>query len=64
VTARAAIAATLVSVAVTFAFEHRTHGQGYRGLPSLIWGTLAGMVAILFLIETPKKTKREPLHHH
>src|SRR5215468_9039835 len=54
VTARAAIAATLVSVAVTFALEHRTHGQGYRGLPSLIWGTLAGVVAMILLIAAPK----------
>jgi SSS family solute:Na+ symporter len=47
VTARAAIAATLVSVAVTFALEHLTKGRGYAGLPSLIWGTLAGMFAMI-----------------
>src|SRR5262249_54605900 len=47
VTARAAIAATLVSVAVTFALENKTKGQGYEGLPSLIWGTLAGMFAMI-----------------
>ena len=54
VTARAAIAATLVSVAVTFALELLTKGQGYVGLPSLIWGTLAGMVATVLLIASPK----------
>jgi SSS family solute:Na+ symporter len=47
VKARAAIAATLVSVAVTFALEHHTKGRGYAGLPSLIWGTLAGMFAMI-----------------
>jgi solute:Na+ symporter, SSS family len=64
VTARASIAATLVSVTVTFALELLTKGRGYAGLPSLIWGTLAGMVAILLLIETPKKTSRDSLHNH
>jgi SSS family solute:Na+ symporter len=54
VTARAAIAATLVSVAVTFALERLTEGQGYAGLPSLIWGTLAGMFAIILLVAAPK----------
>lgn len=54
VTARAAIAATLVSVAVTFALERLTGGQGYAGLPSLIWGTLAGIFATVLLVVTPK----------
>jgi Na+/proline symporter len=56
VTARAAIAATLVSVAVTFALERLTQGQGYAGLPSLIWGTLAGLVAVVLLVTTPRLT--------
>jgi solute:Na+ symporter, SSS family len=64
VTARAAIAATVVSVAVTFALELLTKGRGYAGLPSLIWGALAGMAALLLLIETPKKTSRDSLHNH
>jgi len=58
VTARAAIAATLVSVAMTFALEHLYHGKGYAGLPSLIWGTLAGMFAIILLVATPKLTAK------
>jgi SSS family solute:Na+ symporter len=56
VTARAAIAATLVSVALTFTLERLTGGQGVAGLPSLIWGTLAGMFAIILLAKTPKLT--------
>jgi Na+/pantothenate symporter len=56
VTARAAIAATLVSVAMTFALEHLTQGKGYAGLPSLIWGTLAGVFAMVLLVATPKLT--------
>jgi len=49
VTARAAIAATLISVATTFTLERLTNGQGYSGLPSLIWGTLAGLVVMIFV---------------
>ena len=64
VTARAAIAATLVSVAVTFTLELLTKGQGYAGLPSLIWGTLAGLVATVLLIATPKLTRRDSIHNH
>jgi solute:Na+ symporter, SSS family len=56
VTSRAAIAATLVSVAVTFALERLTQGQGYAGLPSLIWGTLAGMFAMILLVAAPRLT--------
>jgi Na+/pantothenate symporter len=56
VTARAAIAATLVSVALTFTLERLTGGQGVAGLPSLIWGTLAGMFAMILLAKTPKLT--------
>jgi len=56
--ARAAIAATLVSVAVTFALERLTEGQGYAGLPSLIWGTLAGMFAMILSIISPAFAKR------
>jgi SSS family solute:Na+ symporter len=57
VTSRAAIAATLVSVAVTFALERLTGGQGYGGLPSLIWGTVAGMFAMILLVVTTPKSK-------
>jgi hypothetical protein len=35
---------------VTFALERLTNGQGYSGLPSLIWGTLAGLVVMTFLM--------------
>ncbi len=47
VTARAAIATMLVSVAVTFALERLTGGQGQWGVPSLTWGTLAGLVVMI-----------------
>ncbi len=44
VTARAALATMIVSVAVTFTMERLTNGQGQWGLPSLVWGTAAGLV--------------------
>jgi SSS family solute:Na+ symporter len=47
VTARAAIATMLVSVAVTFALERLTEGQGKWGAPSLIWGALAGLAVMV-----------------
>jgi len=50
VTSLAAITAMLVSVSVTFALERLTDGRGYGGAPSLIWGTLAGLVVIIFLV--------------
>jgi solute:Na+ symporter, SSS family len=56
-TSRAAIAATLVSVALTFTLERFTGGQGYKGLPSLIWGTLAGLFAMILLV-TIERTRR------
>jgi Na+/pantothenate symporter len=56
VTARAAMAATLVSVALTFTLERLTGGQGYAGLPSLIWGTLAGLFAMILFVATPGLT--------
>jgi SSS family solute:Na+ symporter len=54
VTARSAIAATLVSIAVTFVLEYLTDKKGYEGLPSLIWGTLAGLFAMILFVATPK----------
>jgi solute:Na+ symporter, SSS family len=56
VTSRAAGAATLVSVALTFTLERLTRGQGYAGLPSLIWGTLAGLFMMILLV-TIEKTR-------
>src|SRR5262249_15781079 len=67
VTSRAAIAAMLVSVAVTFALERLTDGRGYYGLPSLIWGTLAGLVVMIFGVfmrESNAKTPRTPVIWH
>ncbi len=64
VTARAAIAATLVSVALTFALELLTEGKGYAGLPSLIWGTMAGMIAMVLPVAAPKLTGRHYLRDH
>jgi hypothetical protein len=51
-------------VAVTFALELLTKGRGYARLPSLIWGTLAGMVATVLLIAAPKLTRRDSIHNH
>ncbi|MCI0391525.1 MAG: sodium:solute symporter family protein [Acidobacteria bacterium] len=59
VTSRAAITAMLVSVTVTFALERLTNGQGYGGLPSLIWGTLAGLVVMSFLVFERRFTRDE-----
>ncbi len=47
VSARAAMATMLVSVAVTLAIERLTGGQGQWGVPSLIWGALAGLVVMV-----------------
>lgn len=47
VTARAAMATILVSVAVTFVLERVTNGQGKWGIPSLIFGTGIGLVVML-----------------
>lgn len=57
-TSRAAIAATLVSVALTFTLERLTRGQGYAGLPSLIWGTLAGLFTMISLVTIEKRGTR------
>lgn len=46
VTARAAIATMLVSVAVTFATERMTAGRGYLNAPSLLWGAFAGLAVM------------------
>src|SRR5262245_20167315 len=61
VTSRAAITAMLVSVMVTFALERLTSGRGYGGAPSLIWGTLAGLVVIIFL-DFERRFKRDEKH--
>jgi SSS family solute:Na+ symporter len=58
VTARAAIATMLVSVAVTFALERLTEGRGYLGVPSLIWGTLGGLV-VTVVVSLVERTKSE-----
>jgi SSS family solute:Na+ symporter len=47
VTARAAIVTMLASVAVTFAMELLTDKKGRWNVPSLIWGTLAGVVVMV-----------------
>jgi SSS family solute:Na+ symporter len=60
-TARAATAAMLVSVAVTFAAERMTHGQGYLNLPPLVLGTLAGLVVMLFLSLTERTESKSQI---
>lgn len=47
VNARVAMTTMVVSVATTFAIDRLTAGQGKWGLPSLILGTAAGLVAML-----------------
>ena len=47
VNANAALAAMIVSVAITFALERVTQNKGWHGVPSLLWGTAAGLVALL-----------------
>lgn len=47
VTAGTAIATMLTSVAVTFALEKLTIGQGKWGVPSLIFGTGCGLILML-----------------
>lgn len=54
VSSRAAIAATVVSVTMTFLLERLTNGRGYAGLPSLILGTLAGFLAMILLVPRPQ----------
>jgi SSS family solute:Na+ symporter len=49
VKARAAIATMLVSVAVTFALERVTEGQGQWGVPSLIWAAAVGLVVMVVM---------------
>lgn len=47
VTARAAMLAIMVSVVVTFALEKLPLGREKLGLPSLIWGTVAGAIVMI-----------------
>ena len=46
VTARAALAALIVSVGATMLIELSTRGAGLWGLPPLIWGTAGGLAAM------------------
>jgi SSS family solute:Na+ symporter len=59
VNARAALGAMIVSVALTFTLEKLTKGQGHWGAPSLIWGTLAGLIAMVALNLTGAKEQVE-----
>ena len=62
VTARGALGAMLSSVALTFALERVTKGHGYTGVPSLLWGTLLGLVVMLTIsaIEGGTKAEKSP----
>jgi SSS family solute:Na+ symporter len=57
VNARSMIASIVTSVALTFALEIITKGQGFFGVPSLIFGVAAGaaMLVSLTLFERPKR---------
>lgn len=56
VTARAAMATMLASVAVTLAIDRLTGGQGQWGVPSLIWGALVGL-AVMVAVSLFERTK-------
>lgn len=58
VSAQAAIAAMLASVAVTFALEKLTSGQGKWGVPSLIFGTGVGLLVMLAVIFAGSANKK------
>jgi SSS family solute:Na+ symporter len=62
-TARAALVTMVVSVASTFILERMTGGQGQWGVPSLIWGTLAGLVSLtaVNLFEAGRRTNQRKL---
>jgi solute:Na+ symporter, SSS family len=47
VPATAALAAMLVSVALTFVLEWLTQGQGWYGVPALLWATLGAAIVML-----------------
>ena len=55
VNARSAILSMLVSVAVTFALELISEGQGVRGVPSLIVGIVVGTVVMLSVNSIEKR---------
>ena len=55
VTARAATATMLVSVAVTFGLEVATQGRGPWGLPPSVWGVAAGAVVMLVVSALEKR---------
>jgi SSS family solute:Na+ symporter len=46
VTTQAALVTIVVSTLITFALEWLSGGQGHWGIPSLIWGTAAGLIAM------------------
>ncbi len=58
VTASGALAAMIVSVTTTLTLERMTSGAGYRGLPSLIVGILAGSVAMSGVTMVERMRKR------
>jgi SSS family solute:Na+ symporter len=59
VSARAAIATMLASVAVTFLLERLTKGHGKWGVPSLIFGTAVGLVVMSALTLAQPRSKEE-----
>ena len=49
VNANAALSAMITSVAVTFALERVTQSKGWQGVPSLLWGTAAGLIILIVM---------------
>ncbi len=54
VNANAALAAMTVSVAITFALERVTQSKGWQGVPSLLWGTMAGLLVLIVITYTTR----------
>ncbi len=54
VNANAALAAMIVSVAVTFTLEKYTAGKGWYGVPSLLWGTTTGLLVLIIITYTTR----------
>ncbi len=57
VTTRAARASIIASVLVTFALERMTSGQGHW--PPLIWGTLAGLIAMVVTLKAEERARNK-----
>ncbi len=58
VTSRSVLTAMIISVAVTLVVENVTGGAGYASVPSLIFGIVAGALAMLAVMTFERQTDR------